>query len=222
MNKTHGMTNTKIYRQYRGVLSRCNNPNDSNYYLYGEKGIKVCSCIPDFITYYDYVSILDHYGEPEYTLDRINGNGNYCICTNNLRWASKSEQMQNQLKNRIDTNSMCGITKLKCADGSYSWNVRIKVLGQHVVVGTYKSYKDAVAARKQAEIDYWENWKQVEFDNNRLSLNNKSGVRGVSYNKRDKVWYMNLYVNGEKYKSIHKTFEEAAEARKQAEIKYRD
>jgi len=41
--KTHGESNTPFYYCWRDMKQKCSNPNSSLYYLYGEKGIKVCS-----------------------------------------------------------------------------------------------------------------------------------------------------------------------------------
>jgi hypothetical protein len=38
----HGMSNTKIYKIYLGMKSRCYNPNEYSYKWYGKLGITVC------------------------------------------------------------------------------------------------------------------------------------------------------------------------------------
>ena len=93
-HKTHGMRQTKIYKCWCLMKSRCNNPNYEHYECYGGRGIKVCKEWDyDFIKFYEYVSSLPHYGEKGYTLDRIDVNGNYE--PNNVRWASKITQANN-------------------------------------------------------------------------------------------------------------------------------
>jgi len=39
---THGMSKTPEYKAYQHMMSRCYNPNDSNYHNYGGRGIFVC------------------------------------------------------------------------------------------------------------------------------------------------------------------------------------
>lgn len=57
--------------------------------------------------------------------------------------------------------------------------------------------------------------------NKRTSKVNKSGVKGVHWNKRDKRWISNITANGIKINvGSFKNIEEAKEARMQAEIKY--
>lgn len=39
---THGLSNSDIYNTWKGMLSRCNNPNNPRYMDYGGRGIGVC------------------------------------------------------------------------------------------------------------------------------------------------------------------------------------
>lgn len=41
-NKTHGLRYDPLYKIWLNMRSRCNNPNNSHYCYYGEKGIKIC------------------------------------------------------------------------------------------------------------------------------------------------------------------------------------
>lgn len=63
--------------------------------------------------------------------------------------------------------------------------------------------------------------KQQNAQNASLSKNNTSGVTGVTWHKRDKVWQARITLN---YKKIHlgyfESFDDAVRARKEAEEKY--
>ena len=88
---------TTPYRRWRAMKERCNNPNNKAYKNYGARGIKVCDeWNNDFQNYWEYVSKLEHYGEPGYTLDRIDNERGYE--PGNVRWATKSEQEKNKRK----------------------------------------------------------------------------------------------------------------------------
>jgi len=51
--------------------------------------------------------------------------------------------------------------------------------------------------------------------------NNKSGITGVSWNKRWSRWLARIYVNGkDKYLGLHKFKKNAIKARKKAEQLY--
>ena len=41
--KTHGKTNTRLFRIWQGMKDRCNNPNNPEYRYYGNKDIRVCA-----------------------------------------------------------------------------------------------------------------------------------------------------------------------------------
>lgn len=57
--------------------------------------------------------------------------------------------------------------------------------------------------------------------NKKKSKNNTSGVTGVSWDKEKNRWRVQIVVNGKKIEcGRYKTIEEAAKARKEAEIKY--
>ena len=100
----HGFSRTKIYREWRKMKTRCD-CNCSNIYYrqrYCERGIKVCDrWVNDFQAFYDDVSILPHFGEPGYSLDRIDNDGNYEV--GNVRWADSITQANNRSNNILIT-----------------------------------------------------------------------------------------------------------------------
>lgn len=98
-NKTHGKKNSRIYRTWRNMKTRCFNHNHEHYKDYGGRGITVCKEWQNsFEAFLEYVSNLPHFGEPGYSLDRINNDGNYE--PGNVRWATAKEQRNNQRKRK--------------------------------------------------------------------------------------------------------------------------
>lgn len=61
---------------------------------------------------------------------------------------------------------------------------------------------------------------KLSFYNDTISKANKSGVKGVHYNKRNNKWVAKLTVKGEIYKKEFEKFEEAEKHRKYLEEKY--
>ena len=95
--KKHNLTRTRLYRIWRNIRSRCNNPNTKNYKRYGGRGITVCDewlNENDFMKFYDWA--LSNGYQDGLTLDRIDNNGNYE--PNNCRWTTMEEQSQNTSK----------------------------------------------------------------------------------------------------------------------------
>lgn len=95
----HGLSNSRLYRIWRGIINRCENPNRKAYPRYGGRGIKMCDEWRDFINFYDW-AIANGY-QDNLTIDRIDNNGNYEPL--NCRWATVKEQCRNQRTNRLIT-----------------------------------------------------------------------------------------------------------------------
>lgn len=92
--KTHGNSKHWLYSTWCNMKTRCYNPNSKDYNNYHNRGICVCdSWLKSFESFMEDVSKLPHYGEPGYTLDRVNNNGNYE--PDNVRWATAKEQANN-------------------------------------------------------------------------------------------------------------------------------
>lgn len=109
----HGKSGTPTYNTWLGMIDRCYNKNRKKYYLWGGKGVEVCDRWR-----HSFLSFLEDMGErPEgTTLDRINGDGDYC--KENCRWAAYA--VQNQNVKRRDGHK--GINKNKY--GGYSVEIR--------------------------------------------------------------------------------------------------
>lgn len=97
--KTHGessyssRTGTKEYTAWRKMRERCANPI---YTRYAGRGIKVCE---RWDSYENFLADVGRAPGPEYSLDRINGDGNYE--PGNVRWATRKEQGRNRFTCRI-------------------------------------------------------------------------------------------------------------------------
>lgn len=73
------------------MIWRCINPEAHNFRNYGGRGISVCERWRDVDTF---LSDMGQRPGPEYSLDRINNDGNYE--PENCRWATRSQQNSNQ------------------------------------------------------------------------------------------------------------------------------
>lgn len=102
---------TPEFRAWSGAKNRCCNTNNKDYYNYGARGIRMCE---EWL--HDFPAFLEHIGpqppQPEgkieYSLDRIDNNGNYE--PGNVRWAMAEQQSRNRRNNRIiefDGKALC-------------------------------------------------------------------------------------------------------------------
>ena len=96
-NKTHGLTGTRLHRIWSSMKQRCNNPTAHSFELYGGRGITVCEEWQNsFDAFYEW-SMANGYAD-NLTIDRIEGNGNYC--PENCRWDTMQTQQNNRANNR--------------------------------------------------------------------------------------------------------------------------
>lgn len=81
------------WSSWYGMLQRCQNPNTSNFELYGGRGIRVCD---RWQSYEHFLTDMGRRPDPpeQYSLDRIDNDGHYE--PHNCRWATRSEQQKNK------------------------------------------------------------------------------------------------------------------------------
>lgn len=95
--RTHGMSKTRIYKLWVGMVNRCHNPNNPNYPNYGAKGISVCKRWRNFENF-----IADMGERPEgMSIDRIKNSKGYT--PRNCHWATDTEQALNKNTTRFIT-----------------------------------------------------------------------------------------------------------------------
>lgn len=88
----HGLTGTRLYRIWKAMKRRCNNPNLEAYKNYGGRGIKVCKEWDVFSEFHNW-AIRNGYSD-DLTIDRIDNDDDYNPF--NCRWVSRRVQSYNQ------------------------------------------------------------------------------------------------------------------------------
>jgi len=81
----------KLYYVMYSMRSRCNNPNDKEYFRYGGRGISICKEWMDNENFINWA--LENGYKEGLSIERINVNGNYE--PNNCKWIPISEQSNN-------------------------------------------------------------------------------------------------------------------------------
>ena len=92
----HGKSRTTEHVIWGNMIQRCTNPKTINYKDYGGRGIIVCQRWRD--SFENFLSDMGKRPSFDYTLDRIDNNGNYE--PGNCKWSTQSEQNKNQRRNK--------------------------------------------------------------------------------------------------------------------------
>lgn len=104
-NGTHA-TQHPLYNSWRAMFDRCQTPTNAYYKDYGGRGIKVCERWQPPEGFWNFVKDMgpkpsyetSKSGRAIYSLDRIDVNGDYC--PENCRWATQSQQVNNQRRSK--------------------------------------------------------------------------------------------------------------------------
>lgn len=98
LNRTHGLSESREYKTWENMKTRCNNPKNSQYKNYGARGIAVCERWSQ-----SFEAFLEDMGKcpPGFTIERIRGDEGYK--PGNCCWASQHDQSRNKRSNHTVT-----------------------------------------------------------------------------------------------------------------------
>lgn len=145
----HNLSYSKEYCSWDGMKQRCFNKKHKEYFRYGGRGISIYPIwIKDFKKYYGYITNLIDYGKENYTIDRIDPDGNYE--PGNIRWADKSTQSANQRIRNDNTSGYIGIFYIR---NKYKYSSYIDFRRKRKYLGRFIDIKMAINARNEYIIE---------------------------------------------------------------------
>jgi len=93
INTTHKQTGTSLYKRWKSIKQRCNNPNHRYYKDYGGRGIDICEEWSNNFEAFYYWCIENGY-KRKLQIDRRDNSKGYS--PNNCRWISASDNCLNK------------------------------------------------------------------------------------------------------------------------------
>lgn len=189
-----GCSRERLYGIWGGMLNRCEDKSNKRYSNYGGRGISVCNeWKKDYLSFKSWAYKNGY--EEGLTIERVNVNGNYE--PRNCSWLTMSDQARNKTNTIYFTLDDTNVYKLIDLSESSGLN-RDTIL---------KRYKSGIR-----------NKDLLLYDG---SLQNKSGIIGVSYSNNQKNWRAFININKKRIElGRRKDKVEAIELRLNAELKY--
>jgi hypothetical protein len=126
----HGLTKQYLgeHKAWVAMIARCTDPLNPGYKDYGGRGIRVCDRW--LSSFADFLSDMKPKPSREFTLDRIEVNGDYEI--GNCRWATRKVQQNNTRFNHVLTYQGRSMTIAQWSDEvGLPWHV----IGQRIARG---------------------------------------------------------------------------------------
>lgn len=99
-NTTHCMSKTRLYRTFKGMMSRCYREKDIHYPAYGARGITICDeWLNDRSKFFEWA--LENGYSDDLTIERIDNDKGYS--PDNCTWITKEMQYKNKRQNIMIT-----------------------------------------------------------------------------------------------------------------------
>lgn len=146
VSRTHGESNTRLYKRWGWIKNRCYNPNTKHYSDYGGRGIILFDkWFNDVVAFINYCKSLKGWNDHTLTLDRIDNNGNYE--PGNLRFVTRTIQSRNRRIKKDNKTGYVGVTIEVMPSGNIRYRASIGVNNKKITIGSFRSARLAYNAR---------------------------------------------------------------------------
>lgn len=143
---THKMSHTRTYQIWEGMKRRCKPELAEQFPYHAGKGVTYCDPWTKFENFFSDMGEAPD----DMSLDRIDVNGNYS--KENCRWTTNSIQGYNK---GLDPNNTSGKSGVSFYTQNNKWSAEIHVDNNHIRLGMFVNFEDAVKAREEAELKYY-------------------------------------------------------------------
>jgi hypothetical protein len=145
-HKKHGLTKNKLYRRWRAMLARCNDPTNPSYHRYGGRGISVCEEWKDITNFYKW--LFSNGYDTGLEVDRIDNDKGYS--PENCRLVSKKQNMANK---RGRSNSSSKYKGVSWSNRRNKWVVVIGYNNKNIYIGQFSDEKEAARAYNKKALE---------------------------------------------------------------------
>lgn len=146
-HSTHLKSKSTEYTIWKQMKQRCDNPKAPSFHRYGGRGITICK---DWYVFENFYRDMGDRPGNKYFLERTNNNDGYS--KENCRWSTMLEQCHNRGMYSSNTSGETGVYWNKKLS---KWEVKICSNYQKTHIGVFKTFNEAVTARKTAQSKLW-------------------------------------------------------------------
>lgn len=157
----------RLYRIWKGMRQRCNNPSSAAYKDYGGRGISICEEWEEgFVNFRDW-ALANGY-QDNLTIDRIDPDGNYC--PENCHWITRKQQNDN----KRDTIKFSHNGEfLTLSEWSKKYNINYQTLYDRIF-GQKMSFEEAITKKPRKK-------HLLTYQGETKTLKEWSKITGISY-----------------------------------------